>query len=152
MSTSQLIGTFPQTQLIWVSGSPEGRDYGTPGMFEIDVNTGIWWRKTTNQLLNTGWEQVSSSASTLIEWVMGNDFQVVTMAYDPVYLTETVGTILWPDSSVGVYTTLVLNTTFATVDSFSVTHPLNGKTIIQPAVTRDENGQITYTPPLIELP
>lgn len=49
-----------QTELDWVTGSPEGRDYGPPGYVEIDYLTGEWWRKTTPIDQNTGWELINS--------------------------------------------------------------------------------------------
>lgn len=152
MNTAQIQGNAPQTQLVWVSGAPEGRDYGPPGMFEIDQSTGKWYRKTTSSLLKTGWLEVSSSESNLIDWATTGNYQIITMAYDPTYLTPTTGTILWPDDTVGVFTALVINTTFGAVDSYSITHPASGQTVTQPTVTRDSNGNVTSAPPLVITP
>lgn len=49
-----------QTELFWVFGPPEGRDYAKAGSVEVDVTTGIWWWKSTNETLNTGWRQFAT--------------------------------------------------------------------------------------------
>lgn len=54
-----------------VEGSPEARDYAAPGYVEVDLFTGILWRKTTPIEINTGWEQLFS-LSTLIDLITFN--------------------------------------------------------------------------------
>ncbi len=60
----------------------------------------------------------------------------------------TTATLTWPDGSAGVFTTVVKNATFLVIDSFTVTHTASGRTITQPTMTRDSNGNVTVRPAL----
>ena len=55
----------------------------------------------------------------------------------------TIATIAWPDGSSGTFTTVTKNATFLTVDSYTATHSVSGKTATQPSVTRDDSGNVT---------
>lgn len=56
--------------------------------------------------------------------------------------------VTWPDGSAGVFTPTVINSTFLEIDAFTVTHVASGKTVTQPAFTRDANGIVTNAPAL----
>lgn len=93
-------------------------------------------------------------SETPLEWAQEDAYQITSATYDPTYLTIATGVVQWPNGILGSYTTLVLNTTFATVDSYSLTYPgLNGTvTITQPTVTRDADGSVINAPPLVQSP
>lgn len=55
--------------------------------------------------------------------------------------------VIWPDGSEGVYTVLATTET-GFVDSYQITHTSSGKTVTQPAYTRDETGKVIARPPL----
>ena len=60
----------------------------------------------------------------------------------------TTATVSWPDGSAGTFTRTAKNATFLTIDAYTVTHTDSGKTVTQPAVTRDSNGNVTSQPAL----
>lgn len=60
----------------------------------------------------------------------------------------TAATVIWPDGSEGTFTG-VADGTWKAYASFMVTHVSSGKTVSQPAVTRDETyGYVTNQPAL----
>lgn len=81
----------------------------------------------------------------LMEWFMGEDYTFTAIEYDEDGVVET-ATVLWPDGSAGVYTTTTKNSTFLTVDAYTMTHTDSGKTVTQSAFTRDSNGFVTVNP------
>jgi len=86
----------------------------------------------------------------LLEWTKSNAYQRPTQTDDGNgYVTS--ATVLWPDGSTGVYTSLVKNQTFGVADSYSVTYVRPGLptvTITQLLVTRNANGVVTVAPNL----
>jgi hypothetical protein len=55
----------------------------------------------------------------------------------------------WPDGATGQFTALTVSSSFpGAVDSYKVTHVLNGttRTYTQPTLTRDANGGVTVRP------
>lgn len=56
------------------------------------------------------------------------------------------GVVVWYDGSAGVLTVTDTHSTHLTVDGYTVTHATSGKTVTQPAVTRDSTGRITTIP------
>lgn len=74
--------------------------------------------------------------------------EMISALYDSGAVVTT-GVVRWRDGSAGVYTTLVKNTTFNAVDSFSVTNTNLGKTVTQPTITRDASGSVTSKPALV---
>lgn len=60
----------------------------------------------------------------------------------------TTASVSWPDGSTGTFTRTTKNTTFLTIDAYTVTHTDSGKTVTQPAVTRDSSGNVTAQPAL----
>lgn len=88
------------------------------------------------------------SDSWLVAAVSGSMYQMTTSVRDG-NGTVLSGTVLWPDGTAGVFTTLVIDPTFLAIDSYSVTYPALGKTVTQPAVTRDGNGGVIVSPALV---
>jgi hypothetical protein len=100
----------------------------------------------TNALLATlGGAGVSNNR--LVEWTTAE-------AYEPTAITRngddvvTSATVKWPDTSSGTFTATTVNSTYNTVDAYTVTHTLSGKTVTQTAVTRNGNGAVTTKPAL----
>jgi hypothetical protein len=60
--------------------------------------------------------------------------------------------VTWPDGSGGTYTRTAKNATWLTVDAYTITHTVSGKTVTQAAVTRDSSGFVTVTPALTISP
>lgn len=85
-----------QTEIDYVNGRPEGRDYASPGRIAVDVNTGVWWRKTTRIEYNTGWRPFGGSFIRVIY----NTPQTNVPAIDPA-----VDNIVYdaPDNLIWVY-------------------------------------------------
>lgn len=90
-------------------------------------------------------------ASTLDDrlkaWTSGQAYQVTAATYDSDGVVTT-ATVSWPDGSAGTFTRTTKNTTFLAVDAFTITHTASGKTVTQPAVTRDDFGAVTTKPAL----
>ena len=72
-----------------------------------------------------------------------------TVYYNATY-TQTVGSaaVQWPDGSAGVFTSSTINTTFESIDAYTVTHTTASKTVTQSLVTRNADGLITNKPAL----
>jgi len=87
------------------------------------------------------------SASDLLAWALAESYSVTSATRDSDGVITT-ATVSWPDGSAGTFTRTTKNTTFLTIDAYTMTHILSGKTITQPAVTRDSNGNVTTQPAL----
>lgn len=101
-------------------------------------------------VVHSGNDESLESLQSLIEIVSAEGYQLVNINRDSDSVITT-ASVIWPDGKSGTFTTLVKNTTWLTIDSFSITY--NGapvKTITQPAVTRDINGAVT-TKPLLTI-
>lgn len=81
----------------------------------------------------------------LKELVMNGGYAMTAINYDSDKVITT-ASVIWPDGSAGVFTTTVKNTEFLEVDAFTITHVDSGKTVTQPAVTRDSDGDWTAIP------
>lgn len=62
MAGAELLQEPKQTELKWIKGNPEGLFYAPPGYLLIDQVSGDWYRKTTDQTLNTGWQKFSGGS------------------------------------------------------------------------------------------
>lgn len=86
----------------------------------------------------------ASQQLQLIEWTLCDAwYGVFTLDSDNCITT---GAILWPDGSLGTFTTVTKNTTFLVVDAFTVSHTNSGLTVTQAAVTRNSSGFVTTRP------
>lgn len=83
----------------------------------------------------------------LIEWTEARAYEITVAAFDADEV-PTVATVKWPDGSGGTLTTTVKNPLWFTVDAYTITHTLSGKTVTQSAVTRNGAGNITAKPAL----
>jgi hypothetical protein len=89
------------------------------------------------------------SSRVLKEWTTAEAYDVTAVTYSGT-ATSTVAsaTVVWPDDSAGVFTATTINATFETIDAYTVTHAVSGKTVTQAAVTRNTDGLITSKPAL----
>jgi hypothetical protein len=83
----------------------------------------------------------------LKEWVSAEAFEIVAATYGVDGVLDS-AIVKWPDGSAGVLTVTATNLSFMTVDAFTATHTLSGKTVTQPTVTRDAGGRVTVKPAL----
>ena len=113
-------------------------DYFKPIVPLVGANLG-----PLRELSDFGME--SGSNAPLIAWVLSGAYSVESAARDSDGVITT-ASILWPDGSAGTFTRTTKNATFLTVDAYTATHAKSGKTAIQAAVTRDENGNVTAQP------
>lgn len=92
--------------------------------------------------------QISGEVEQLKEWMALGLFKRVSGGtYDATHITAlTSANVIWPDGSEGVYTSLAIDATWGKVTSWKVTHVNSGRTLTQPAMTLDANGQITTVP------
>lgn len=90
------------------------------------------------------------SSTRLKEVVSSGGYELTSRTVDSDGVIVT-AVALWPNGIVGTFTTLVKNTSFVVIDSYSVTYvsPSRTWTITQPTVTRNSNGEITDKPPLV---
>lgn len=92
----------------------------------------------------------SVTANQLIAWTEAEAYQLTSIVYSPTYTnTVNTGTVLWPDGSAGAWTTILINTTWEAIDTYSITHTDSGKTVTQPTVTRNAAGNVTIKPVLV---
>lgn len=73
----------------------------------------------------------------------GYDMTALTYDADGVL---TGATVVWFDGSGGVFTVTEIDATLRLPKAYTVTHTVSGKTVTQPAVTRDADGNITAKP------
>lgn len=85
--------------------------------------------------------------SELIKWTQGKNYEPQVITRDSEGRVTSM-TVLWPDTSVGVYTATSYNATHEVYDGFTITHINSSKTVTQAAVTRDADGAITNKPAL----
>lgn len=88
--------------------------------------------------------------ATLKEWTTAEAYQMTSITYDATY-TRVVSEadIVWPDGSNGTFTTISINGAYEVIDAYQVSHDLSGKTVSQPFVTRNGNGDVTTRPELV---
>lgn len=92
---------------------------------------------------------------------LGSDTWLKAFATDPADLftgtrtldangTVTSSPITWPNGATGVFTATATNSTFKCVDAYTVTYVdgATNKTVTQPLVTRNLNGDVTLRPAL----
>ncbi len=72
-------------------------------------------------------------------------YQLTSMTYDADQVL-TGGTVLWPDGSGGTFTTVEIDSTHLMINKYTVTHTVSSKTLTQPTITRDTDGNPTVIP------
>lgn len=90
------------------------------------------------------------SDNLITTWANTQNFRLAEAVRD-VNGTLVTASIVWPDGTEGVFTSLNFNVEFqGAIDSWEVTYAASKfKTITQPIVTRDYNGAVVLQPPLI---
>jgi len=93
-------------------------------------------------------QKISEQVEQLKAWMaLGQYKRVSGGTYDATYTNALTGAnVIWPDGSAGVYSSLAIDSTHGKVLSFQVTHVDSGRTLVQPAMTLDANGNITAVP------
>lgn len=87
--------------------------------------------------------------NALIGWAQAGAYTLTSVTYDSTYTSAiSTASVKWPDGSSGTFTATTINTTFGTVDAYTITHTGSGKTLTQAAVTRNNDGLITAQPAL----
>lgn len=89
----------------------------------------------------------ASNNAVLIMWTASSAYAITSATRDSDGVITT-ATVSWPDGSTGTFTLTTKNSTFLTIDAYTVTHTDSGKTVTQPAVTRDSSGNVTAQPAL----
>lgn len=131
------------------TGDPEGNVLGFwPGDIFVDTSTGEVWIFQGDPNTSTGWIQIGTFGvnSTLLAWVESGAYQPTLNVYDENGILVS-SQVVWPDGTPGVLTVTDVNTDFFSVDGYTMTYKT--KTITQPLLTRDENGNATIVPELI---
>lgn len=95
------------------------------------------------RVLNLTWAELPS----LIDWTLSEAFTVSSVTYDSQGVISSAA-VVWRDGGTGTFTTTIVNQTFLTIDAFNVTHVGLGRRVTQPAVTRNDQGQVTVRPAL----
>ncbi|MBK8113299.1 MAG: hypothetical protein IPK44_01620 [Candidatus Accumulibacter sp.] len=93
-------------------------------------------------------KQISGEVEQLKEWMALGLFKRVSGGtYDATHTSAlTSAQVVWPDGSAGVYTSLAIDALWGKVTSWKVTHAASGRTLTQPAMTLDANGNPTMVP------
>mgnify|MGYP000355453489 CR=1 FL=1 len=81
----------------------------------------------------------------LRDWALSSSYSFTSATLDSDGVVTT-ASVSWPDGSPGTFTRTLKNSTFLTIDAYTVTHNNSNKTVTQPAVTRDANGNVTAQP------
>ena len=87
----------------------------------------------------------SVTDARLKEWASGEDYEMTAATWDTDGVISA-ATVKWPDGSAGAFTTVTKDATWLAINAYTITHTVSGKTVTQPAVTRDANGNITVKP------
>lgn len=95
--------------------------------------------------------KISGEVEQLKEWMaLGLFKRVSNGAYDATHTSALTGAdVVWPDGSAGVYASLAIDSTHGKVTSYQVTHAASGRTLIQPEMALDTNGNFTDVPDII---
>jgi hypothetical protein len=88
-----------------------------------------------------------ATAQLLKAWSESESFEMTSITRNADGIV-TSGTVKWPDSSAGTFTSDTINATWLAVDAYHIGHTASGKTVTQPAVTRDSTGAIVTKPAL----
>jgi hypothetical protein len=118
--------------------------------FRWNATTSLW-QMSENSASGASINMSSSGAITLVEWTLAEAYALTSITRD-VNEAITTASVVWPDSSTGVFTTDTASTAFpGAIDAYHVTYiPGSGttKTITQPLLTRDSSGAVTAQPVL----
>lgn len=87
----------------------------------------------------------------LIGWAAGESY-ILTSATRDADDVITSATVRWPDGSAGVFTATAIDDEFSAINAYTVTHAASGKTVTQPAVTRNSSGAVTAQPNITVSP
>lgn len=138
-------------------GDPNGQVLGYVGDEYLDLDTGAEWRKLTDNdgkqsldgWITEGLASPTSNPARLLEWAMGETYVLSNIQRDEGGVV-TSATVTWPDLSTGLYTMTEKNETYNDADAWTLTHASSGKTVTQPTLVRDSEGDVTDVPtPLI---
>jgi len=106
----------------------------------VDASAGV-----TKRIKIVDIDGTDGNNEKLRAWTLSGAYSLTSATRD-VDGVITTATVSWPDGSSGTFTTTTKNTTFLTVDAYTVTHTGFSRTATQPAVTRDSGGNVTAQP------
>ncbi len=110
---------------------------------KVNTNFATLWATTyTNSI---------GSAEKLKAWTLSGAYSLTSATRDADDVVTT-ATVSWPDGSGGAFTRTSKNPVFLTIDSYTITHTVSGKTVTQPTVARNANGSVTNQPALTIAP
>jgi hypothetical protein len=89
----------------------------------------------------------AATSALLKQWTSADAYELTAITYDANQIISG-GTVKWPDGSAGTLTVTSANATWRTVDAYTISHTLSGKTVTQSAVTRNASGNVTVKPAL----
>jgi hypothetical protein len=84
-------------------------------------------------------------------WVAAEEYELLAIDYDDVFVnTISSATVKWSrDGSGGTFTTMHIDPDNEVIDEYEVSHNLSGKTVHQPRITLNADGQPTLIPALV---
>jgi hypothetical protein len=83
----------------------------------------------------------------ILQWALAEAYVETDPTYDS-NLWIASSPVEWPDGSSGTYTTTAKDSTLGIPISWTITHIDSGKTVTQPTITLNSNGQVTHQPAL----
>jgi|SRR5690625_268703 len=83
----------------------------------------------------------------LREWTEAESYEVLSVTRDADGVA-TSASVKWPDGSGGTFTTTHKSETWTTISAYMISHESSGKTVIQEAVTWDNDGNMSVKPEL----
>lgn len=89
----------------------------------------------------------NATSAVLKQWASAEAYELTAITRDSDEVPTT-ATVKWPDGSAGTFTTVTKNSSFLTIDAYTISHTASSKTVTQTAVTRDTNGGVTTKPAL----
>lgn len=99
----------------------------------------------------SGEDNTGMSNADLLEEAGSESFSKTNPVYDADGVI-TSSPVLWTDGTAGAYTLLSRDTVFPVRTSWKITYNLTGKTVTQPTITLDVNGQATSIPAMQVTP
>jgi hypothetical protein len=135
-------GVTPQANPITTNTAGEFSFYAADGAYSVATSGPGIPTKTVSGI------QLLGNASVLAGWALTQAFRLVSATRN-IDGAATTASIVWPDGATGTYTADTLSTDFpGATDAWHATYVVGGttKTVTQPAVTRDVDGNVTAQP------
>jgi hypothetical protein len=139
---------LPSTTPVYVDVNPQAwRLAASASAVAAEVARATAAEATKLPLTGAGLGGATVSAQQLIDWTLGESFALLSATYDGNGIMAA-ATVRWPDASAGVLTVTATDIASKSINAYTLTHALSGKTVTQTAVTRDASGNVTVSPAL----